>query len=495
VINTAYNADGQVTSVSDPNSALAYTYDGQGRVKTVDNAGTPGAPDVVLTYTYDAAGNVVSLADTVGGQAEGLNAYTYNADNLVTQITQTGAALQGKQVDFTYTPVGQFATISRYASAAGTQLVASSAYSYDSLNQLTGLVDSQGTTTLASYAMSYSPSGLVTKVVDPDGTASYAYDSRGQLTGASYSASAIPPESYTYDASGNRLTSGTSTPYQIGTNNQLISDNIYNYQYDNNGNLVLRTKVPDGSTESYTYDARNRLVTLTDKSGAGQETQQVSYTYDALNRRISESVTTASGTAVRYFVYGGSRNVLLEFQSTGSGTTPAPTPTEHNLFGPAVDQILAQDVGGGNISWLLADNLGSIRDVVNNLGAKTDHLVYDAFGNVLSPTNAAAAPRYEFTGRELDSATGLYFYRARYYDSATGRFLTEDPIGFAGGQLNLYAYADNEPTTLVDPDGLKVGGPGQPTGGGGGHTGNSPSAGGPGHPGLPGGGTGNGGSP
>ena len=478
VINTAYNADGQVTSVSDPNSSLTYTYDGQGRVKTVDNAGTPGIPHVVLTYTYDAAGNVLTLADTVNGQAEGLNSYTYNADNQETRIVQTGAALQGKQVDFSYNPVGQLATISRYSNSAGTQQVASSTYTDNSLNQLTGLVESEGATILASYALSYSANGLVTKEVDSDGTASYTYDSLGELTGATDTNPAIPTESFTYDANGNRLTSGTSKTYVIGTNNQLLSDGTYDYQYDNNGNLILRTKISDGSTESYTYDARNRLVTVIDKNAAGQQTEEVNDTYDALNRLISESVTTPAGTTVTDFVYDGD-NVLLEFQSSGGSSTPVLT--EHSLYGPAVDQVLAEDAGDGSVFWLLADDLGSIRDVLNSAGAEVDHLVYDSFGNVLSQTNPAAAPRYQFTGRALDSATGLSVYGARDYDSATGRFLTPSPMAFEGQQTNQYVYDGNDPTTMVEPFGTDGSEGGSDTDGG------NPGA-DPGGPGLPGGG-------
>ena len=417
VITTTYNADGQVTSVSDPNSSLTYTYDALGRVVTVDNAGTPNAPHVVLTYTYDPAGNVLSTADTVNGVAEGLNSYTYDANNEMTQVIQTGAALQTKRVDFTYNPVGAFATIERYSNAAGTQLVAGSTYTYDSLNRLTGLTDSNGTSTLATYALSYDANSLITKVVDSDGTSNYSYDALGQLTGATYSNSTIPSESYTYDANGNRLTSGTSTTYQVGPGNQLLSDGTYSYQYDNDGNVILRTTLASGATESYAYDARNRLVTVIDRDAAGAQTQAVSYTYDGLNRRISAAVTTAAGTTTTYFVYDGSSNVLLEFQS--SAGSQAPVLTEHNLFGPAVDQILAQDAGAGKVSWLLADDLGSIRDVVNSAGAEIDHLVYDSYGNLLSQTNPAAPPDYEFAGREFDTATGLYFDQARYYDPQT----------------------------------------------------------------------------
>src|SRR6185437_3876676 len=144
---------------------------------------------------------------------------------------------------------------------------------------------------------------------------------------------------------------------------------------------------------------RNRLVTVVDRTGAGVQTQRVDYTYDGFNRRISESVQTASGTTVTDFVYDDA-NVLLEFQASGPAATPVLT--EHNLYGPAVDQILAQDAGAGKVSWLLADSLGSIRDVVNNAGAPVDHLVYDSYGTLIAQTNPAAAPRYQFAGREFD---------------------------------------------------------------------------------------------
>jgi RHS repeat-associated protein len=122
-----------------------------------------------------------------------------------------------------------------------------------------------------------------------------------------------------------------------------------------------------------------------------------------------------------------------------------------------VDQILAQDDGASHVSWLLADELGSIRDVVTSAGAEVDHLVYGAFGNLLSQTNSAAAPRYQFAGREFDPATGLYFDRARYYSPVTGRFLTEDPIAFQGGQADLYAYVGDNPVNFTDPSGLNAG--------------------------------------
>jgi RHS repeat-associated protein len=103
---------------------------------------------------------------------------------------------------------------------------------------------------------------------------------------------------------------------------------------------------------------------------------------------------------------------------------------------------------------MLADQKGSVRDVINNSGTVLDHIVYDSYGNILSQTNSAYQARFTYTGMQLDAATGLYFDNARYYDPATGRFISQDPTGFAGGNTNLNGYVNNDPINLVDPTGL-----------------------------------------
>ena len=87
-----------------------------------------------------------------------------------------------------------------------------------------------------------------------------------------------------------------------------------------------------------------------------------------------------------------------------------------------------------------------MRDVVDLHGAAVDHVEYRAFGAVDAETAAAAGDRFKYTGREYDAATGLYHYRARAYDPSAGRFLQQDPIGFAAGDTNLYRYVFNAPT-------------------------------------------------
>ena len=81
--------------------------------------------------------------------------------------------------------------------------------------------------------------------------------------------------------------------------------------------------------------------------------------------------------------------------------------------------------------------------------------VYDSFGNLTASTGTITNP-FQYTGREFDSETGLYYYRARYYDLSIGRFISEDPIGFEGSGTNFYAYVHNDPINLIDPFGLKA---------------------------------------
>jgi RHS repeat-associated protein len=97
--------------------------------------------------------------------------------------------------------------------------------------------------------------------------------------------------------------------------------------------------------------------------------------------------------------------------------------------------------------------LGSVVAIAST-SAVLDQIVYDPFGNIVTQTNATDAVRFGFAGMEYDSTTGLYYDHARYYDAAIGRFVSQDPKGFAAGDTNLYRYVGNEPTIDVDKSGL-----------------------------------------
>mgnify|MGYP001580381932 FL=1 len=107
---------------------------------------------------------------------------------------------------------------------------------------------------------------------------------------------------------------------------------------------------------------------------------------------------------------------------------------------------------GGSTYYYTFDGLGSVRDLTDSGEAVAEQYDYDSFGNLTAPP--ATGNPYTYTSREYDPETGLLFYRARYYDPATGRFLTADPIGFDGGDVNFYAYTRNNPIDRIDPLGL-----------------------------------------
>ncbi len=215
-----------------------------------------------------------------------------------------------------------------------------------------------------------------------------------------------------------------------------------------------RTKRIDKSTDEvteYSWDIRDRLTGITVKDVNGDIIKSAEYKYDVYNQRIAKTVDAdgdgaAVATTERY-VYGRDQNIGLVFDENGN--------LNHRyLFGNGVDQIEA-DESNGNVLWALADHLGNVRDVVDNAGTVLNHIVYDAFGGVTSQTDESVVFRYGYTARELDAESGLQYNRARYLDSFTGRFISEDPIGFQAGDSNLYRYVFNSPIRYTDPDGLQ----------------------------------------
>ncbi len=370
---------------------------------------------------------------------------TYDPLGEMTQITLSGNGVLPARVNMTFDAAGELTNLTRYADLAGTTLVASSAYKYDADGNVMSLTDAHGGTTLASYAYTYDADSRVTKETSVDGTSSYTYNAANELTSATAASQSQPAENYSYDANGNR----TGTSVSTGKNNELLSDGTYKYTYDADGNLIQKTDIATGAVTQYSWDYRNRLTSVVFKNASGTLTGEVEYTYDVFNNRIGESVQTGSqAPVVDWFVYDGD-NLALEFNGAGALT-------DRYLYGPAVDQVLADESSSGKISWYLTDDLGSVRDVINSTGTLLDHIAYNSYGQVLSQTNAAAAPLFGFTGQVFDQATGLYFDQARYYDPSTGRFISQDPSSFGGGDTNLYRYVGNAPTDGTDPTGLST---------------------------------------
>jgi RHS repeat-associated protein len=285
-----------------------------------------------------------------------------------------------------------------------------------------------------------------------------AYTPTNQLSAIDYAN--IPDQSFTYDLNGNRTGSGNVT----GADNRLTSNATWDFVYDANGNMTRRTLKSDNSYIEYTYDHRDRLTDVRYRTSAGTLTKRVHFGYDALNRRYLQTVENGSGTILStvYYVNQGFRKdrgdagdeIALRLDGTGAVIS-------RYLHGSMVDEVLAEEnIGSGGVRdvlWAMTDHQGSVRDlarVTSGTASVVNHIVYDAFGKTVSETDTAIAHLYGYTGRELDKETGLQYNRARYLDLVLARWISQDPIGFAAGDTNLYRYVGNHPNMATDPSGL-----------------------------------------
>ena len=435
-----YDAAGRLLSVTDREgeapaepdwgagslSAVAYTYDRFDRLVSTTNR-QADRPDVTLTQTYDDRGRIAAVAVQIGQTADFTNSYTYDDYGRLVSLVQTGvaggSAVADKRVDFGYNEFGQPANITRYADEGGTQMVSTSTYSYDAVGRLTGLVHAGPTATQAEYEWLFDAAGRPTafnNLLHTDESATYSYDDTNQLTGADRDGTNAD-ESYTYDAAGNRDYGG----YVTDVHNRMIADGTYAYTYDAEGNRATRTKLSDGSITRYVWDHRNRLVETTEEDDQGTVTQRVTYQYDALNQRLARTADldgAGSGEAVEVRYVWHADNVVLTFTDGDL--------SNRYLQGPEMDRTLADERPDGTVYWALADHLGTVRDVVDSAGAVVTHRTYDSFGRITGETDPTLGYAYAFTGALLDRETGLQHHRARYYDPAHGRWISEDPIGF-----------------------------------------------------------------
>jgi len=187
--------------------------------------------------------------------------------------------------------------------------------------------------------------------------------------------------------------------------------------------------------KTYVWNARNQLVEVREGSST-----VLRFQYDATGRRITKELK--SGAKVAY-LYDG-----LNAVEEHSGDT-----VRRVFTGLGIDERFARDDAMGR-TYYLPDTLGSTAALVDAHGQVVKAYAYGPYGE--GADDGAEDPSqnpYRYTGRELD-APGLYYYRARYYSTDLRRFISEDPLGLGGEQLNFYAYVDGNPVNRVDPLGL-----------------------------------------
>ena len=265
-------------------------------------------------------------------------------------------------------------------------------------------------------------------------TSNYSNDSIYRLTQVLQGTTTT--ESYSYDAVGNRTASLGVASYTTNTSNEMTANSNASYTYDANGNTL--TKVVSSNTTSYAWDYENRLASVTLPSSGGT----VTFKYDPFGRRVEK----ISPSATSIFLYDGD-NLIEEANSTGAVVA-------RYSQGQSIDEPVAVQ-RATTTDYYEEDGLGSITSLTATNGAVAQSYTYDSFGN-LTNSSGSLTNFFRYTGREFDSETSLYYYRARFYDPSAGRFLSEDPLSpeLMFDNLEVYEYVENDPVDFEDPLGL-----------------------------------------
>lgn len=481
------DGNGNIVASTDPKGQTAtFDYDALNRqtAATFGAAIPPTGDDLgTRTSTYDANGNLLAVEEVYSG-GTGTRTTTYTYDDFDRQLSMTDP--QGEVVRYGYDANGNRIRlqdpdnrVTTYAFDALNRLVSvtvqssgvtqyeyfrnsllkrvlypnlsESRYTYDAANRMTLADNRQGPASVSSFTYTYDRNSNRTQQIEVNGGASettdYHFDTADRLTGVDY------PDKitvYTYDAVGNRLSEvdrdlgGTlllSKTFSYDNRNRVTrvtnlvdGSASVDYTYDANGNQTSRTQT--GVVTDFLYDSRDQLVEL-DRGGSlvGR------YLYDHQGLRVRK---TGSGQDLRY-VYDDT-SVLLQTDAAGNSIAKYD-------YGP--DRLLSLLHVSEGRQFYLFDGLGSISNLTKPDGTVQARYQYDAWGNPRNTVGASFNP-FGFTGHERDAESGLYYFKARFYDPELGRFLNEDPAEGDPNNppsLHKYLYAHANPTIYIDPDG------------------------------------------
>jgi len=428
-VQFTYDKSGQRQSMTDGTGTTSYSYDLLDQPMTVTNGAgqTLGYrydlsgnlthliyPDSsVITRTYDAANHWTALTDPVGHTFQ----FSYDPGNrLTSEVYPTTAPLTStigddgadRVTSITDQQPGGLNWTFGYSRDDNGQVSgsrdpvsgASHRYSYSPLNQL---VADQQTTGAVTTTLGYSPDSAdqITGTINgaTNATSGETYDLAGELTGMRVTGPSPATSTYGYNVDGDRTS---------------VASN-------------------DGNSSSYGYDQADRLISAT----VGMT--RASYIYDGDGLRQSKTVTTTQGVSTTPETWDTVEGLPLLLQD-GMATY---------VIGP--DGLPLEAISGTTVQYLLHDQLGSTRGVLNSGGSLVGSQTYDPYGNLKGRSGTTSVP-FGFAGQLTDAETGFQYLRARYYDPATAQFLTRDPL--EGLTQQPYAYTADDPLNTLDPTGL-----------------------------------------
>jgi RHS repeat-associated protein len=461
VTGFAYDQVGNLLLVTDPRgSQTTFTYDAMdGLFMRKDPLGR------IDSRTYDLDENLLQFKDRRGQTStfaydttnrltqeayqDGTTvARSYDANNRLAGVTDSASGSFG----FTYDSAGRvigcttpFGTMQYIRDSLGRatsrQVVGQPAvtYSYDKAGNLL-----TAATPAASVTRTYEARNLLSTASRINGVSSrYTYDQIGRLISLTHSGPGgiLNTQTYSYDAVGNRqsatntiaqtLVTPAVTPASYDSDNEQNQFGPTSNIFDANGNLVSSTT--SGVTTAYTWDARNRLAAAS--TSTGQTTQ---FLYDFAGNLMQQADTEPTANVTQTFLLDDLTNVAYVNRTDGD--------EYFVLAGQSIDDHLGVVHGSGQIEYGLADALNSTVITADQAGAIKGRFAYEPFGQTFA-TNSTFP--FQYTGRI--PVSNLYYYRARFYNPTTGRFISEEPTDVQG---DLYQYVNGNPTSLTDPLGL-----------------------------------------
>lgn len=486
-----YDNTGNIKKIINPNNGeTIYTYDKAGRIKTEEIL-----KGSLTTYTYNAAGLLEKKKDANGKETAfqydiegritsftdelGTVSYTYDENSNITEVKEISGGVE-KTITRTFDKLNR---VESYTDYEGNVIK----YEYDSLGCLTGIVYSSN----KKVSYEYYDNGSLKKVTDFEGNETeYQYDRNGMLTNIIRADGTVETRKYDplggireqidvkktkgsedkvinhyvydYDKKGNIISKTgisengdflESASMKYDDINRLIEYNGEEVIYDNNGNMTYGPL--DGEMSEYEYDCRNRLI----KAG------DITYEYDAENIRTGEIKGNKKTSYITDSNSGSMSKVLMSVETDVSQSVELYSENEETS-GNTAGNITYYVYGNGLISQTSEekgyltyhyDNIGSTTAVTDINGNVKAEYCYGPYGELVSEN--VEGIRFLYNGKlgVMTDTNGLYYMRARYYNSQIKRFINQDVIVGSienSPSLNRYSYVEGNPIKLTDPFGL-----------------------------------------